>query len=57
MPSIFTPEQQIAYERDGYVLVRSLFDQEEIAILRGAIENLCEDLFLYYKAPWPPSAG
>ena len=39
MPSIFTPEQQIAYERDGYVLVRSLFDQEEIAILRGAIET------------------
>jgi len=21
------------------------------------LENLCEDLFLYYKAPWPPSAG
>ncbi len=39
MPSIFTPEQQIAYERDGYVLVRSLFDQEEIALLRGAIET------------------
>ena len=39
MPSIFTPEQQAAYERDGYVLVRSLFDPEEIAILRGAIET------------------
>jgi ectoine hydroxylase-related dioxygenase (phytanoyl-CoA dioxygenase family) len=39
MPSIFTPEQQLAYERDGYVLVRSLFDQEEIAILRSAIET------------------
>ncbi len=39
MPSIFTPEQQIAYERDGYVLVRSLFDKEEIAILRDAIET------------------
>ena len=39
MPSIFTPEQQLAYERDGYVLVRSLFDKEEIAILRDAIET------------------
>ena len=39
MPSIFTPDQQAAYERDGYVLVRSLFDPEEIAILRGAIET------------------
>ncbi len=39
MPSIFTPEQQIAYERDGYVLVRSLFDAEEIALLRDAIET------------------
>jgi ectoine hydroxylase-related dioxygenase (phytanoyl-CoA dioxygenase family) len=39
MPSIFTPEQQAAYERDGYVLVRSLFDAEETAILRAAIEQ------------------
>lgn len=39
MPSIFTPEQQVAYARDGYVLVRSLFDPEEIALLRGAIET------------------
>ena len=39
MPSIFTPEQQAAYERDGYVLVKSLFDPEEIAILRAAIEQ------------------
>ena len=26
MPSIFTPEQRSAYQRDGYVMVRSLFD-------------------------------
>ena len=39
MPSIFTPEQRIAYERDGFVLVRSLFDAEEIATLRDAIET------------------
>ena len=39
MPTIFTPEQRVAYERDGFVLVRSLFDPEEIAILRDAIET------------------
>jgi ectoine hydroxylase-related dioxygenase (phytanoyl-CoA dioxygenase family) len=39
MPSIFTPEQQAAYERDGYVLVRGLFDTEEIGLLRAAIEQ------------------
>ena len=39
MPSIFTPEQQAAYERDGYVLVRSLFDADEIGLLRAAIEQ------------------
>jgi hypothetical protein len=39
MPTIFTPEQQQAYERDGYVLVRGLFDTEEIGLLRTAIEQ------------------
>ena len=39
MPTIFTPEQQQAYERDGYVLVRGLFDAEEIGLLRTAIEQ------------------
>ena len=39
MPSVFTPAQQAAYERDGYVLVRRLFDTEETAILRAAIEH------------------
>ncbi|HYF60051.1 MAG TPA: phytanoyl-CoA dioxygenase family protein [Burkholderiaceae bacterium] len=39
MPSVFTAEQQAAYERDGHVLVKSLFDAEEIALLRAAIEQ------------------
>ena len=39
MPSLLTPEQRSEYERDGFVLVRSLFDAEEIALLRGAIET------------------
>ena len=39
MASLFTPEQRAAYERDGFVLIRSLFDTEEIGLLRGAIET------------------
>ena len=39
MASLFTPEQRTAYERDGFVLIRSLFDTEEIALLRSAIET------------------
>jgi ectoine hydroxylase len=39
MPSVFTAEQSAAYERDGFVLVRGLFDPEETAILRAAIEQ------------------
>ena len=38
MPTIFTPDQRSAYQRDGFVMVRSLFDVEEIGILREAIE-------------------
>ncbi len=37
--SILNPEQRAAFERDGYVMVRKLFDPEEIAILRTAIED------------------
>ncbi len=37
--SILSAEQRAAYEQDGYTLVRKLFDDEEIAILRTAIEN------------------
>ena len=39
MPSIFTQEQRSAWERDGYVIVRGLFDREEIGLLREAIEK------------------
>ena len=37
--TILTPQQRADFERDGYVMVRSLFDAEEIAILRTAIET------------------
>jgi ectoine hydroxylase len=39
MPVVFTAEQQQAYAQDGYVMVRGLFDAEEIGILRAAIEQ------------------
>ncbi len=39
MASIFTAEDFAAYQRDGYVTVRGLFDAEEIALLRAAIET------------------
>ena len=37
--SIFTPAQMEAYLRDGYVQVPGLFDAEEIALMRAAIET------------------
>jgi ectoine hydroxylase len=39
MASVFSPEQQRAYAQDGYVIVRALFDAEEIGILRSAVEQ------------------
>ena len=39
MPSLLNAAQRAAYERDGYILIPSLFDAEEIALLRGAIET------------------
>ena len=39
MPSILNLTQMAAYQRDGYVLVPSLFDTDETAILRAAIEE------------------
>lgn len=39
MPSILSPEQFDAYRRDGFVIVRRLFDAEEIGLLRAAIET------------------
>ncbi len=37
--TIFTAKQRADYDRDGYVIVRKLFDDEEIGILRTAIES------------------
>ncbi len=39
MPTLFTPEQRAQYERDGFVIVRSLFDTEEIGLMREAMEQ------------------
>jgi ectoine hydroxylase-related dioxygenase (phytanoyl-CoA dioxygenase family) len=39
MASIFTDAQRRDYERDGYAIVRGLFDGQEAAILREAIEK------------------
>ena len=39
MPSVFSTEQRSAYERDGYVIVPQLFDGEETALMRQAIEQ------------------
>ena len=39
MPSIFTPEQRTAWERDGFVHIKGLFDAEETALLRRALDE------------------
>ena len=39
MASVFSADEQQAYARDGYVIVRALFDLHEIGILRAAIEQ------------------
>jgi len=39
MPVAMTPEQVAAYERDGFVIVRKLFDAEETGLLRRAMEE------------------
>ena len=39
MPSLFTPEQRAHYDRDGFVIVRSLFDADEIGMMREAMEQ------------------
>jgi ectoine hydroxylase len=38
MPDVMTADQRAAYERDGYVIVRKLFDAEETGLLRRAME-------------------
>ena len=39
MPSILDSVQRTAFERDGFVLVPSLFNADEIALLSAAIET------------------
>jgi ectoine hydroxylase-related dioxygenase (phytanoyl-CoA dioxygenase family) len=39
MASVFSAAQAAAFAADGYVIVRQLFDQEEIALMAGAIEQ------------------
>ncbi len=39
MPSIFTPAQRADYDRDGYVIVPSLFSATEIGLMREAMEQ------------------
>ena len=39
MPTAMTPAQAAAYERDGFVVVRGLFDAEETSLLRRAMEE------------------
>jgi ectoine hydroxylase len=34
-----TPAQQAAYDRDGYVILRNLFDAEEVGLLNRAMED------------------
>ncbi len=38
MPSVLTADQRQAFEADGFVVVRGLFDAEETALLRRAME-------------------
>ena len=37
--SVFTPEQRAAFERDGYVMIRGLFDPAEAKLLQQAMET------------------
>lgn len=39
MASVFSVAQAAAFAADGYVIVRKLFDQEEVALMAGAIEQ------------------
>ena len=39
MASILQPLERAAFEADGYVLKRGLFDSEETALLRAAMEQ------------------
>ena len=37
--SAFTPEQRADFDRDGYVMIRGLFDPEEAKLLQQAMET------------------
>ena len=39
MPSILDKEQRAAFDRDGYIIVRGLFDDAETELLRTAMER------------------
>ncbi len=39
MPSVLSPEQREAFDRDGYVIVRGFFDAEEARLLCEAMET------------------
>ena len=39
MPSVLSPDQRAAFERDGYYLVRDFFDPEETGLLQRAMEE------------------
>ena len=39
MPTVFTSAQRQAYDKDGFVMIPSLFDAEEISLMRQAMEQ------------------
>ncbi len=39
MPTVLSPEQRAAFDRDGYVLIRGFFDSEEASLLQRAMEE------------------
>jgi len=55
MPSVLSAEQKAVYERDGLVFVRRLFDAEEVALLRRAMEEDPE--ILRHSLGRPDAAG
>jgi ectoine hydroxylase-related dioxygenase (phytanoyl-CoA dioxygenase family) len=53
MPSLLSEAQRADYERDGFVVIRQLFDAQEIGLMREAIETdpqLRESLYQRHDA-------
>lgn len=53
MPSLLSEAQRADYERDGFVVIRQLFDAQEIGLMREAIETdpqLIESLYERHDA-------